>query len=154
MLDHVAISVRDLEASRKFHEPLFERLGAKVVMEWLGLALFGTDDGMVALRQSDEVMPMHVAFRADRSAVDSFYETALAAGASDNGASGHPVRPPRELLRGLRHRPGWPQHRSGLPPTRITFFLTLVRFGRGEKEFLHAEEVGHALRDAVGRGGR
>src|SRR5216683_1863485 len=68
MLDHVAIPVRDLEASRKFYEPLFEGLGAKVVMEWPGLTLFGTDDGMVALRQSEEVMPMHIAFRADRSA--------------------------------------------------------------------------------------
>ena len=88
MLDHVAIPVRDLEASRKFYEPLFEGLGAKVVMEWPGLTLFGRDDGMVALRQSEEVMPIHVAFRADRSGVDSFYETAMSAGASDNGPPG------------------------------------------------------------------
>ena len=88
MLDHVAIPVRDLEASRKFYEPLFDGLGAKVVMEWPGLTLFGTDDGMVALRQSEALMPMHIAFRTDRSGVDSFYETALAAGASDNGAPG------------------------------------------------------------------
>jgi predicted enzyme related to lactoylglutathione lyase len=76
MLDHVAIPVRDLETSRKFYEPLFEGLGAKVVMEWPGLALFGTDDGMVALRQSEEVTPMHIAFKADRSGVESFYKTA------------------------------------------------------------------------------
>ncbi|HEX9379293.1 MAG TPA: VOC family protein [Gaiellaceae bacterium] len=88
MLDHVAIPVRDLEASRKFYEPLFEGLGAKVVMEWPGLVLFGTDDGMVALRQSEEVMPIHIAFRANRSGVDSFYETAMSAGASDNGPPG------------------------------------------------------------------
>src|SRR6266567_1781510 len=55
MLDHVAIPVRDLEASRKFYEPLFEGLGAKVMMEWPGGVLFGTDDGMVALRQSEAV---------------------------------------------------------------------------------------------------
>ena len=89
MLDHVAIPVRDLEASRKFYEPLFEGLGAKVVMEWPGGVLFGTDDGMVALRESDQVVPLHVAFRTgDRAGVDSFHETALAAGASDNGAPG------------------------------------------------------------------
>ena len=89
MLDHVAIPVRDLEASRKLYEPLFEGLGAKVVMEWPGGVLYGTDDGMVALRQSEQVMPLHIAFRtADRSAVDAFHETALAAGASDNGAPG------------------------------------------------------------------
>ena len=91
MLDHVAIPVRDLEASRKFYEPLFEGLGAKVVMEWPGLALFGTDDGMVALRESEQVTPLHIAFRTDRAGVDSFHETALAAGASDNGSPG--VRP-------------------------------------------------------------
>ena len=88
MLDHVAIPVRDVEASRKFYEPLFEGLGAKVMMEWPGGVLFGTDDGMVALRESDDVMPMHVAFRTDRSGVHSFHETALAAGAPDNGAPG------------------------------------------------------------------
>ena len=53
MIDHVAIPVRDLAASRRFYEPLFEGLGAKVVMEWPGGVLFGTDDGMVALRESD-----------------------------------------------------------------------------------------------------
>ncbi len=88
MLDHVAIPVRDLEASRRFYEPLFEGLGAKVVMEWPGGALFGTDDGRVALRQSEQVTPMHVAFKADRAGVASFYDEALAAGASDNGPPG------------------------------------------------------------------
>ena len=88
MLDHVAIPVRDVEASRKFYDPLFEGLGAKVMMEWPGFALFGTDEGMVALRQSDEVIPLHVAFRTNRAGVDSFHATALAAGASDNGAPG------------------------------------------------------------------
>jgi catechol 2,3-dioxygenase-like lactoylglutathione lyase family enzyme len=88
MLDHVAIPVRDIDASRKFYEPLFEGLGAKVMMEWPGGVLFGTDDGMVALRQSEEVSPMHIAFRTDRSGVHSFHETALAAGAPDNGSPG------------------------------------------------------------------
>jgi catechol 2,3-dioxygenase-like lactoylglutathione lyase family enzyme len=88
MLDHVAIPVRDLEASRRFYEPVFEGLGAQVVMEWPGGVLFGTDDGMVALREREEVTPMHVAFRTDRSGVDSFHETALAAGGSDNGPPG------------------------------------------------------------------
>ena len=88
MLDHVAIPVRDLEASRKFYEPLFEGLGAKVVMDFPGLTIFGTDDGMVALRESEEFAPIHVAFKADRAGVDSFHETALAAGAPDNGAPG------------------------------------------------------------------
>ena len=88
MLDHVAIPVHDLDASRKFYEPLLAQLGAKVVLEWPGGVLFGTDDGMFALRQSDQVMPVHVAFKADRPGVDRFHESAVAAGASDNGAPG------------------------------------------------------------------
>jgi catechol 2,3-dioxygenase-like lactoylglutathione lyase family enzyme len=91
MLDHVAIPVRDLEASRKFYEPLFEGLGAKMIMEWPGGVLFGNDDGMVALRESEQVTPLHIAFRTDRAGVDSFHENALAAGAPDNGAPG--IRP-------------------------------------------------------------
>jgi len=88
MLDHVAIPVRDLEASRRFYEPLLGPLGAKVVLEWPGGVLLGTNDGMVALRESDQVTPMHVAFKADRSGVHAFHEAALAAGAKDNGAPG------------------------------------------------------------------
>ena len=117
MLDHVAIPVRDFEASRKFYEPLFDRLGAKVMMEWPGGMLFGTDDGMVALRQSENVTPMHVAFKADRSGVESFHQTALAAGAADNGAPGvrsdiHPnyyaafvIDPDGHNIEAVCHRP-------------------------------------------------
>jgi catechol 2,3-dioxygenase-like lactoylglutathione lyase family enzyme len=89
MLDHVTIPVSDLEASRRFYEPLFGQLGATVVMEGPGLAVFGSDDGMVGLRQREELLPIHVAFRTkDRSGVDSFYETALRAGGTDNGRPG------------------------------------------------------------------
>jgi catechol 2,3-dioxygenase-like lactoylglutathione lyase family enzyme len=88
MIDHVAIPVRDLATSRNFYKPLLEGLGAKVVMEWPGGVLFGTDDGMVALRESEQVAPLHVAFKADRAGVERFHETALAAGGSDNGAPG------------------------------------------------------------------
>lgn len=88
MIDHVVIPVHDLATSRNFYEPLLEGLGAKVVMEWPGGVLFGTDDGMVALRESEQVAPLHVAFKADRAGVELFHETALAAGGSDNGPPG------------------------------------------------------------------
>src|SRR6202008_5099866 len=88
MIDHVAIPVRDLATSRNFYEPVLDGLGAKVVMEWPGGVLFGTDDGMVALRESEQVAPVHVAFKADRAGVESFHETAIAAGGSANGAPG------------------------------------------------------------------
>jgi catechol 2,3-dioxygenase-like lactoylglutathione lyase family enzyme len=88
MLDHVAIPVSDFEAGRKFYEKVLEPLGAKTVMEFPGVVLLGTEDGMVAIRQSDQVTPMHVAFRTDRAGVHAFYDAALAAGATDNGAPG------------------------------------------------------------------
>jgi predicted lactoylglutathione lyase len=43
---------------------------------------------MLALREKEQVLPMHVALKADRSGVDAFHEAALAAGATDNGAPG------------------------------------------------------------------
>ena len=58
------------------------------MMEFPGVVLLGTDDGMVAVRQSDQVTPMHIAFRTDRAGVQAFYDAAMAAGASDNGAPG------------------------------------------------------------------
>jgi catechol 2,3-dioxygenase-like lactoylglutathione lyase family enzyme len=88
MLDHVAIPVSNLEASRGFYEPIFDQLGAKVVVEGPGFAIFGTDAGGVGLIERETVSPIHVAFRTDRPGVDSFYETALAAGGTDNGQPG------------------------------------------------------------------
>jgi catechol 2,3-dioxygenase-like lactoylglutathione lyase family enzyme len=88
MIDHVAIPVSDLESSRRFYEPLLKKLGARVVMEFPGVVIFGTDDGMVALRESEQVAPHHAAFKADRAGVDAFFEAAVAAGASENGPPG------------------------------------------------------------------
>jgi len=84
----VKIPVRDFDESRKFYEQVLGALGAKVVMEFPGLVLLGTEDGMVGISQSDQVAPLHIAFRADRAGVQAFYDAALAAGGSDNGAPG------------------------------------------------------------------
>jgi catechol 2,3-dioxygenase-like lactoylglutathione lyase family enzyme len=88
MIDHVAIPVRDLEASRRFYDPVLEGLGARVVAEWPGAVLYGTQDGMLGLRESEEVAPIHLALKADRGGVDAFHRTALDAGGTDNGAPG------------------------------------------------------------------
>ena len=88
MLDHVAIPVHDTETSRTFYEPVLDRLGIKKVMAEPGFVLFGNDDCFVALRQREEVIPIHVAFRTDRHGVDAFYETAMTSGGADNGAPG------------------------------------------------------------------
>jgi len=88
VLDHVSIPVKDFDASRKFYEQVLGTLGAKVVMEWPGLVLLGTEDGMVGISETDQFAPLHVAFKADRAGVQAFYNAALAAGGSDNGAPG------------------------------------------------------------------
>jgi catechol 2,3-dioxygenase-like lactoylglutathione lyase family enzyme len=88
MLDHVAIPVSDLDTSCQFYGKVLEPLGAQVVMEFPGVTLFGTGDGMVAIRESAQIAPVHVAFKADRAGVQAFYDAAMAAGASDNGAPG------------------------------------------------------------------
>ena len=88
MLDHVKIPVKDFDESRTFYVEVLGTLGAQVVKESPGFVLLGTQDGMVAIQESDQVMPMHIAFKADRDGVQKFYEAALSAGASDNGAPG------------------------------------------------------------------
>ena len=79
MLDHVKIPVKDFDESRKFYEQVLGSIGGKVVMEFPGLVLLGNENGMVGISQSDQVSPMHVAFKADRAGVQKFYDTALAA---------------------------------------------------------------------------
>ena len=88
MLDHVKIPVKDFDESRKFYEQVLGTLGAQVVMEFPGLVLLGTQDGMVGIHQSDQIVPMHIAFKADRKGVHRFHDAAMAAGASDNGGPG------------------------------------------------------------------
>src|SRR5207244_8336220 len=88
MLDHVAIPVSDFETSREFYERALKPLGAQTMMEFPGVVLLGTDDGMVAVRQSDQVTPMHIAFRTDRASEQAFYAAAMAAGASYHGSPG------------------------------------------------------------------
>ena len=89
--DHVGFSVRDFAASRDFYKAALAPLGIGVVMEGDGWAGFG-EPGRPEfwLGRSDELSTrVHVAFRAaDRAQVRAFYEAAIAAGGTDNGAPG------------------------------------------------------------------
>jgi catechol 2,3-dioxygenase-like lactoylglutathione lyase family enzyme len=89
MFDHVGIPVSDVAASRRFYEQALEPLGAEVAMEWEGGVAFKAGEGpMFAIRQRDQVAPVHVAFSTDRAGVNAFYDAAIAAGGKDNGAPG------------------------------------------------------------------
>jgi catechol 2,3-dioxygenase-like lactoylglutathione lyase family enzyme len=92
VLDHVAVNVRDFEASRSFYVGALEPLGIKPIMEFEGLAAgFGDDKKPYFwIDKRDPVTPSaHVAFECpDRETVHAFHAAALAAGGRDNGAPG------------------------------------------------------------------
>jgi class 3 adenylate cyclase/catechol 2,3-dioxygenase-like lactoylglutathione lyase family enzyme len=86
LIDHVHLRVCDLEASKRFYRAVLGALGRELSGEGDGYfsadELFASDDGEPTAR-------LHLAFQArDREAVEAFYEAALAAGGSDNGAPG------------------------------------------------------------------
>ena len=92
--DHVGLNVKDYASSRAFYEQALAPLGYRVVMafdEWKACG-FGTDERKpefwIAQREPCGT-GTHVAFAAaDRAAVDSFHQAALASGGTDNGAPG------------------------------------------------------------------
>jgi catechol 2,3-dioxygenase-like lactoylglutathione lyase family enzyme len=109
MIDHIGLTVRDLEASKAFYDAAFAPLGIDVVMSvsaeetgaygHLGYGPRADGRDIQAGKPSfwiggGETLtgPMHVAFVAKtRAAVDAFHAAALAAGGKDNGPPG--VRP-------------------------------------------------------------
>jgi catechol 2,3-dioxygenase-like lactoylglutathione lyase family enzyme len=113
MLDHIGLPVADYARSKRFYEHVLATLGYGLVME-VTPAMTGGDESHAGFGlprrpqfwiSSGEALRgrLHVCFEANtRAQVRAFHVAALAAGA-------------RELLRRLRARPGWPQHRSRLP---------------------------------------
>lgn len=94
MLDHVTITVSDLDASKRFYGAALEPLGYSVAFEAEGVAGLSAGDHAIPdfwLHEGAAETPAHVAFRANRTAVDAFHAAALAAGGTDNGGPG--VRP-------------------------------------------------------------
>jgi catechol 2,3-dioxygenase-like lactoylglutathione lyase family enzyme len=104
LIDHVHLVVKDLPASRRFYLAVFEVLGIPLGGEDAAAGFFWADELFVS--SPDAKAPsgyplsaagkptgrVHLAFQArDRSAVDRFHATALAAGGKDNGAPG--IRP-------------------------------------------------------------
>ena len=102
MIDHVGIPVSDYVRSKRFYQAVLAALGAELVME---VPADKTEDGYPACGFGRDGKPTfwiggavampgtpHFAFVVDtRAAVDAFHRTALAEGATDNGAPG--VRP-------------------------------------------------------------
>jgi catechol 2,3-dioxygenase-like lactoylglutathione lyase family enzyme len=97
MLDHIGFGVSDFARSKAFYERALAPLGYRIVMEVTpeesgGYSGVGFGDGMKPSFWIGTGAPpqrLHVAFAAkSRADVDAFYEAALAAGGTDNGAPG------------------------------------------------------------------
>lgn len=100
MLDHIFLSVSDLDRAIDFYTQALAPLGIVNRLDYDGkdgppghpdLKGFGADGRMFFwLRQGTaDARAVHVGFVADsREAVDAAYTAAMAAGASDNGAPG------------------------------------------------------------------
>jgi len=99
VIDHVGIPVRDIARATAFYLKALKPLGIGLIMEipaeFTGsgpAAGFGADQKpffWIGEAQVSEGSHVHVAFTASsRADVDAFYQAALAAGATDNGAPG------------------------------------------------------------------
>jgi catechol 2,3-dioxygenase-like lactoylglutathione lyase family enzyme len=87
LIDHVHLRVADLEASKRFYQAVLGALGVpEALVE--GPDFFYADE--LYVNAADEyTSSVHLAFQArDRATVQAFYQAALAAGGSDNGAPG------------------------------------------------------------------
>ena len=92
LIDHLQLVVRDLAASRRFYQAVFDCIGVPIAGE--GDNYFWADELFISSADSEAAAGEltgrhHLAFQArDRETVDAFHRAALAAGGRDNGAPG------------------------------------------------------------------
>ena len=86
VIDHLAVAVRDADASIDFYKTVLEPLGIPPIWEGENGAQFAN----LVVRQADTAGgPTHVAFvAASRDEVDAFHRAGITAGYRDNGAPG------------------------------------------------------------------
>ncbi|MBV8756761.1 MAG: VOC family protein [Deltaproteobacteria bacterium] len=89
MIDHIGIAVSDFEKSVAFYTKALAPLGYTLVMTWQQNAGFGRGKPDFWIGKGAPKDAIHVAFKAaGRAQVRAFYEAAIAAGGTDNGAPG------------------------------------------------------------------
>nr|WP_295376382.1 VOC family protein [Pseudoxanthomonas sp.] len=92
LIDHLQLVVRDLDASRRFYQAVFDVL--EIPMSGSGEDYFWADELFVSTASSEAAQGEltgrhHLAFQArDRAMVEAFHRVALAHGGRDNGAPG------------------------------------------------------------------
>ena len=90
-VDHVTLTVRDLEASRRFYRAALAPWASREVALDDGSVAFGPEgsEDLVVTVGEPSSTPVHLAFAApDRETVDAFHAAALQAGGRDIGAPG------------------------------------------------------------------
>jgi catechol 2,3-dioxygenase-like lactoylglutathione lyase family enzyme len=82
--------VSDQQAAKEYYQQALAPLGYRVVFEAEGMAYFADEAGLdFGVGQRDPAGGTHVGFKAgDTATVDAYYEAAIAAGGTDNGAPG------------------------------------------------------------------
>lgn len=132
LIDHIQLVVRDITASRRFYEAVFNALG--VPMGGTADDYFWADELFVSSADSPAAQGHltgrhHLAFQAsDRAMVEAFHKAALAHGGKDNGAPGerpyHPgyfgafvLDPDDNNIEAVYHGPA----RRSAPSVRIEF---------------------------------
>ncbi|WP_027052464.1 VOC family protein [Mesorhizobium erdmanii] len=132
LIDHIQLVVRDLAASRRFYEAVFQALD--VPIGGTGEDYFWCDELFIAsadsrAAQGELTGRHHLAFQArDHAMVDAFHKAGLAAGGKDNGAPGerpyHPgyyaaflLDPDGNNIEAVHHGP----HRRSAASVKITF---------------------------------
>ena len=96
MIDHISISVRDLNAAEHFYTKLLAPLGMTKLREWPDAAIgFGKKYPEFWINQRADMASIpadsgvHICLRVrEKAAVDAFYSAALAGGGTSDGGPG------------------------------------------------------------------
>jgi catechol 2,3-dioxygenase-like lactoylglutathione lyase family enzyme len=92
LIDHIQLVVKDLAASKRFYQAVFDVL--EIPMAGEGDDYFWADELFISTRESSAAQGaltgrVHLAFQGkSRAVVQRFHEKALAAGGRDNGKPG------------------------------------------------------------------
>ncbi|MER9297841.1 VOC family protein [Mesorhizobium sp. M0621] len=132
LIDHIQLVVRDLPASRRFYEAVFEVLD--IPIGGTGDGYFWADELFISSADSPAALGKltgrhHLAFQAKNHAmVEAFHKAGLAGGGKDNGAPGerpyHPgyyaaflLDPDGNNIEAVHHGP----HTRSAASVKITF---------------------------------
>lgn len=94
LIDHVHLRARDLDATSRFYKAVLATLGIEGSSgeDHAGVGYFQADELFISPYDPKEGIPptrVHLAFQArDEAMVQAFYDAALKAGGTDNGAPG------------------------------------------------------------------